>query len=298
MKKSNDLTQKSKSISIFYIIVGAVLFLYALIMIFALGWGVVTSLKSKADFRTNVLGFPTVIKFDNYITAIQGLSIKIRSGAGYRDVMLLEMFGNSILYAVGCAFLTTACQLVTAYVVREFPCKFSSILYGTVIACMLIPIVGSDASLMNVLVTLGIYDTIFGAWLMKSFFIGVYFLIFHATFTKLPEAYTEAAQIDGAGYWRIFTMVIFPLVKSMFLTIFLLNFISYWNDYQVPLLYLPSMPTVAYGVYEFSRSQLNELSSIPMKMTGCMLMLIPILAVFLIFNKRLMEGVSMGGIKE
>ena len=115
---------------------------------------------------------------------------------------------------------------------------------------------------------------------------------------KIPTSYSEAARIDGAGNLRIFISVVFPLVRNMFLTVFILHFITCWNEYQVPLLYLPSMPTVAFGVYEFTNSQLNELSSIPMKLTGCMLMLFPVLIVFAIFNKQLMEGVSMGGLKE
>ena len=284
--------------NIFYFIIAIVLLLYAGLMIYSLSWGFLNTFKTKAEFRLNILGFPEKWTFENYQTASTNLYIKIEHGAGFRTVRLAEMFFNSILYAMGCAFLTTTCQCITAYAVKEFPCKFSSILYGIVIATMLIPIVGSDASFLNVLQKLNLYDTIFGAWFMKSYFIGMYFLVFHATFVKLPNSYAEAAMIDGASNMRVLLTIVLPLIKGMFFTIFLLTFIGYWNDYQVPLLYLPSMPTIAYGVYDFSNSPQTHLSSIPMKLTGCMLMLLPILFIFLIFNKRLMKGMSVGGLKE
>ena len=284
--------------NLFYIFIAIILVLYVSLMLYMIGWGLINTFKTKTEFRTNILGLPKNWTFNNYRTASENLYIKIEHGTGFRYVFVEEMFLNSLLYAGGCAFFTAASQCVTAYIVRQFPCKFSSLLYAIVIATMLIPIVGSDASLMVVLTSLGLYDTLFGAWFMKSYFIGMYFLVFHATFSKLPKSYMEAASIDGAGNMRIFLTIILPLVKGMFFTMFLLNFIGYWNDYQVPMLYLPSMPTIAYGVYSFSMSVETHLSSLPMKLTGCMLMLLPILIVFSIFNKRLMKGVAVGGLKE
>ena len=74
-------------------------------------------------------------------------------------------------------------------------------------------------------------------------------------------------------------------------------FIGFWNDYQVPLLYMPSYPTVAYGMYNMANTRENNLSSVPMRMTGAMLMFIPIFTLFLIFQKRLLGNLTVGGIK-
>ena len=94
------------------------------------------------------------------------------------------------------------------------------------------------------------------------------------------------------------TKIMLPMSKNTLLTVILLNFIGYWNDYQTPLLYIPSHPTLAYGLYLFSNSADNELATIPMKITGCMLMMVPILILFLIFRKRLIGNISIGGLKE
>lgn len=289
--------QKSK-FSLLYTLLGLVLFVYSVLFVFILFWGVINSFKTKTEFRLDCMGLPQNFNFENYITAFKFFCIKIEDGAGFRNVYFTELLINSVIYACGCAFVTTSMQCVAAYAAREFPCKFSSLIYTTVLVTMVIPIIGSDSSMLVVLSKLRLYDTWIGVLFMKSYFIGVYFLVFYSTFGNIPNSYGEAAMIDGAGNMRILFSLKLPLIKNLFLTIFLMNFISSWNDYQTPLLYLPSHPTVAYGVFMFTASQLNELSSIPLKLTGCMLLLLPMLVIFIIFSRRLMNGIEVGGIKE
>ena len=71
----------------------------------------------------------------------------------------------------------------------------------------------------------------------------------------------------------------------------------YWNDYQTPLIYLPSHPTIALGMYRMSYIAINELATIPMRMTAAVFMLVPTLALFACFHKRLLGNLTMGGIK-
>ena len=91
--------------------------------------------------------------------------------------------------------------------------------------------------------------------------------------------------------------IVLPLVRNTFFTVMLINFIGFWNDYQTPLIYLPSYPTIALGMYHMASTTENGLSTVPMRMTGAMLMLIPILALFLAFHKRLLGNLTIGGIK-
>ena len=125
----------------------------------------------------------------------------------------------------------------------------------------------------------------------------MYFLVFYNMFKQLPMAYTEAAKIDGAGNMSVLIKIVLPLVRNTFFTVMLINFIGFWNDYQTPLIYLPSYPTIALGMYHMASTTENGLSTVPMRMTGAMLMLIPILALFLAFHKRLLGNLTIGGIK-
>ena len=88
-----------------------------------------------------------------------------------------------------------------------------------------------------------------------------------------------------------------PLVRNTIFVIMLIKFIEFWNDYQTPLVFLPSYPTLAYGVFTLATTSVNNMSTVPMRMASAVMMLIPILVVFLIFQKKIMSNVSVGGIK-
>ena len=82
-------------------------------------------------------------------------------------------------------------------------------------------------------------------------------------------------------------------------TIMLIQFISHWNDYNVPLLYLPTKPTLAYGVFHMVIiNSSGPLSKVPIKVAGCMVLAIPILIIFIILKDKLMGNISLGGLKE
>lgn len=132
---------------------------------------------------------------------------------------------------------------------------------------------------------------------MKMNFMGIYYLIFLETFRAIPKDYSEAAYIDGAGNFTLFFKLMLPFVSKTFLTVMLIYFIGYWNDYQLPLLYLPSYPTLAYGLYKYSFSLEPKISSVPMKMAGCMILFVPIFTVFVCLQKQLIGNVQMGGLK-
>ena len=90
----------------------------------------------------------------------------------------------------------------------------------------------------------------------------------------------------------------FPMVGTIFTTVMLMSFIGMWNDYQTPLLYLPSHPTLAYGIYDLSKTNINDLNNVPARVAGCVILLVPILTVFISFRKKIMGNISIGGIKE
>jgi ABC-type glycerol-3-phosphate transport system permease component len=163
---------------------------------------------------------------------------------------------------------------------------------------MMLPIVGSTPSELAIAHSLGFYNHIWGMWIMQAHFLGMYYFVFHAMFRGIPKDFAEAAYIDGASEWRVLFSIMLPMVKNTLFIVMLLSFIGYWNDYQTPLLYIPSHPTVAYGLYLFSRSTDQNLATIPMKLTGCMLMVLPIFVIFMIFHDKMIGNISMGGLKE
>ena len=295
MQKENAKVLKTK-FSPFTIVLLIVLAAYVLSMFTLLGWALITSFKSPNDFRTNAIGMPEKFVW-NYTFVYTKFYVSVLTESGMEVVYMETMFVYSILYSLGCAFFQTLVPCITAYLCARFNYKFSKIVYTAVIVVMILPIVGSLPAELQMAKNTGLYDSIWGLWIMKANFLGMYFLVFYDGFKGLSMTYTEAAKIDGASNMHILLAIVLPLVKNIFFTVMLVNFIGFWNDYQVPLLYMPSYPTVAYGMYNMANTRENNLSSVPMRMTGAMLMFIPIFTLFLIFQKRLLGNLTVGGIK-
>jgi ABC-type glycerol-3-phosphate transport system permease component len=295
MQKENAKVLKTK-FSPFTIVLLIVLAAYVLSMFTLIGWALITSFKSPNDFRTNAIGMPEKFVW-NYTFVYTKFYVSVLTESGMEVVYMETMFVYSILYSLGCAFFQTLVPCITAYLCARFNYKFSKIVYTAVIVVMILPIVGSLPAELQMAKNTGLYDSIWGLWIMKANFLGMYFLVFYDGFKGLSMTYTEAAKIDGASNMHILLAIVLPLVKNIFFTVMLVNFIGFWNDYQVPLLYMPSYPTVAYGMYNMANTRENNLSSVPMRMTGAMLMFIPIFTLFLIFQKRLLGNLTVGGIK-
>ena len=122
--------------------------------------------------------------------------------------------------------------------------------------------------------------------------------MFKQNMRGIPNSIIEAAEIDGASEFSVMTRIMIPLAKNIFATVFLLRLIGLWNDYQTPLLYIPDKPTIAYGLFYFTKiNTSNDTFSVPMQLTGAFLVLLPVLIVFCFFQSRIMTNLSVGGIK-
>lgn len=289
---------RKKKISVLNVILFVTLAAYSICLLYPMFWGLITSVKEQYDFLDNILGMPTKVIMENFKTVFEYFSAPAKKG----DVQEMHGFGqmlvNTLLYVGGCAFVSTFIPCITAYATAKFPeKKMSSIIYGVVIVTMMIPIVGSYPSEIDMLQKLGLYNTLIGVLIQKANFLGIYFLVFHAAFKGMAKDYSEAAAIDGAGEMTIMIKIMLPLVRNTFFTVFLVKFVEFWNDYQVPLLYLPSRPTLSYGLYYVSNYTANMISTVPMRMAGCIIILIPILALFIAFNDKLMGSITLGGVK-
>ena len=299
-RNNNGVKNRFKSkISPMMIILFILLILYTLALFIPLIWGIFESLMDGEKIGSTIIPWPSDWKFENYLRAFNFFYVPVESeeyGTVYPT--LIYMFGYSMIYAVGSALMATFVPCLVAYLTARFDYFLSRVINVFVIVAIALPIVGSLPSEIDMAKTLGLYDTFWGIWIMKGHFISIYYLIFYARFKSFPKSYEEAAQIDGAGHFKIFFQIMLPLVKDLFWTVFLIMFITFWNDYYTPLVYMPSYPTVAYGMWYFNNSTENVISNIPMKITGCMLMLLPILLVFSVFSKRLMGNLTEGGDKE
>ena len=188
-------------------------------------------------------------------------------------------------------------SLVMGYATARFRYKFSEYIYAFVLITMALPIVGSMPSEIAVAQKLRIFDTMPGMWILRANFLNTYFLIFYAQFRMIPRDYTEAAKIDGTNPFTIMTQIIVPLAATTTSTVFVLTFIGYWNDFQIPMVYIPSYPVAAYGMFVFQNTPIVEIANTPTRLAGICLLAFPIVIFYAFFNKKLNVNLSVGGIK-
>lgn len=272
---------------------------YSITLVLPLLWAILVSLKTRIDFFTNPFGLPQTWMFTNYSDAFKELFVIVRKvGGGTRKVFMLEMFYNSIFYTVSTTLISEITRASTAYCACKFRhFKAMRWFYAFIIFMMVFPLSGSAASTMIILRTIGAYDNMYMRVLMAGGFGGTNWLIFYASFKSLSWGYAEAAQMDGASQFNIFFNIMLPLVKTTFFAMFLLSFIGGWNDYTTSLMWMPSYPTIAYGLFTFQFSNSNAVSSVPMQLAGCSLVIIPVLILFFCFRDKFIGNLTMGGFK-
>ena len=320
-------TTIKKKIQAIDVVVFTLLAFFSLALLLLLAWGVLTSFKSYDDFAlfNNILGLPNMeaygaqdaLAFGNYRRVLFSTVFHLNSSnASYYSALFgyienspnkVFVFGdylfNSFLYSIVCSFVHAFVAFACAYLCAKYKFRFSEFIYVVMLVVMAIPIVGSSPAMVSLLRDLGIHDTIFAMVALNFNFTGIYFFVFHAYLTGIPDTYVEAAEIDGATQLGVFIKIIFPLCVKTFFTVFLLQFIQTWNDYQTPLLYYPNHPTLAYAVFRMTNNTGGadkgmEYQGVPQRVAGCMVLAIPIFAIFVAFNKLLMGNLTAGGLKE
>lgn len=297
-------TKIKRKIGVVNVLVATFLIAYSALMIILFVWGVFTSLKTRIDFYYNKLLWPsgniTTWGWDNYVTVFRNSNIIITNDKGEKVLNTIwnQLF-NTIFYAGGIAFVKSGVCCIVAYMITKFNYKFSTIIYTLIIVSMVIPVIGSGPRMLMFFHDLNLYDTWLGIYIQNFDFLHMHTLIFCGMFTSISSDYISAAKIDGASEFRILFNIMIPMVMPVFTTVLLMNFITFWNEYQNVILYFKSHPTLAYGVYWMTyESRESEMSSETTIIAASMMLAIPILTVFIFLRNKIMGNITMGGIKE
>lgn len=266
------------------ILMSIVFGLYAFSLLFVIFFGVDVSLMKPVDVRKGLF-FPSEFMFTNYITAWTELS-KI-------GFSLVEMTINSLWYAGGASFFSILFSSMIAYVVAKYDYPGKKFVYTYAVVTMMIPIMGATASEIKLYKMLGIYDTQFLIFMFTSSF-GQNFIILFATFKSLSWEYAEAAFIDGAGHFKVWLNIMLPQAISPMVALFMVGFIDRWGDSETALLYMKSHPSLASGMYIYG---LRDSYNVPVYFAGFIMCMIPVLTLYLCFQKSIMDIQLDGGLK-
>lgn len=295
-----NVVKKSGKYSPFQIGIFIFLIIYLAFIFLPFIWGFFTTFKDRNEFIENLFGLPKTWRWENYKTVLDNFVV-VYSGRGkILSFTFADMMGNSVVYAVIATFCTTTTCYLTAYACSFYDYKWSHVMEVFNLFQMSIPIFGALPSSIMVYKFLGLYENFFGiAVIIHLGWTGMHFFIIEACIRGIPKAYAEAATIDGANQIQLFTRVMFPLTINIYSTIFILDFIGVWNAYTTIYIYLKSFPTAAYGLWKFDNDYSGKVTGVWYKLAAGYLIAAPILVIFIIFHKTLMNGISLSeGVKE
>ena len=298
---SNKIVSRKK-FNVFEAVTMFLLVIYGLAVLTLILWGFSASFRTYASIMQKPWGIFSDLGFENYVGVFNDFKTLKEYDGGFKTVFFEEMFFNSLLYAGGGAVLQTLCTAAVAYCTAKYDNKCSKAIHYIVIVTLALPIVGNLASMITVTKTLGLYDNIVGSWITKFGFNNIYYMIFYAFFKKISWEYAESAFLDGGGHYTVFFRIMMPLSVPIIATIFLLNFIQYWNDFETPYMFLPNHTTSAVMLYmsiiggggTWAGPSPVEITA---QLAAAFRVFLPIFILFLAFKNKIMGNLSEGGIK-
>ena len=260
-------------------------------------WGLGVSIADENWYLDNPSSFiPFKIDFSNYQKAMEKFVFESYIDGELVTTNYFTLILNSFWFSFGMTATKMISTVFFAYAVARLEFPGRKFLYAFVVLQMMIPVYGQTAANYQLLDSLKLLDS-------PLFLIGqgaghgMYFLIIYAYFRNLPAGYAEAAQIDGAGPFTVFFRVMLPQARPIIVSLSVMQFISAWNSYDVPLLYLPSYPTLSTALYLYKDNMFQLGLSTPTYFAGMLISIIPVAVLFLIFNKQIMNNISVGGMK-
>ena len=281
------LNRKSPAEAAVYGVVSLLFLVIALSYLYIVFWALMSGAKTHDEIVMNPFALPAVWNWNHYIEVISQLEV---NGHGF-----LEMLFNSCYFSVVGSLIQQFVTMTFAYCCTKYKFKGSEIPYTIILIMMTLPIYGAGGATYKLFRNLGMIDT-YAHVLCSAGGMSAQFLYYRAFFKNLSWTYAEAAMMDGAGLFSIYFKVMFPQAKPIFGALFLTVWLASWNSYESTLLYLPNLPTLPVGIFQFNAEMLYR-ARLDILFAACVFVSIPAILLFAIFNKTITTNVSVVGIK-
>ncbi len=276
-----------------YWILWIILIIYALSMLVLPLYMLLTALKAdNLECVFNPFGLPEKIVWSNFSEIFKIFDERL-------DVSIGSMFFVSIVTSVAKPVISTFFTACWAYLEAKYNFIGKKFYFSLGIVLMILPIIGSMPSAMQVNKALGIYDNLFLNIITccAGGFYGTNFLLMYGAFKSIPWDYAEAASIDGAGRYRIFFDFYFRMALPQAVVLVVLGFMGTWNDYSSYMIWLPSTPNISYGMYLFNQRAGAFRVSLPELMAGFTMVMIPTIIIYTCTQKIITSKFAVGGLK-
>ena len=295
-KENSILTQRDGVEKIIFGIVFTILGIQCLTILVPLFFMFTNSFKAGMEFTTtNLWDFPQTWRWSNWKDAFGYLVV---GDSKETEVTFIGMVWNSLWITFSRAAILSLTPMLVGYVYARYDFYGKKAVMAVHLFTMTLPLFGSGGAYMKFIHDVGLYDSplyfIFTSWNGRAPSVFIY----SAAFAGLSHAYKEAAELDGASRLRIFFAIEARMIAPIFWTFFINNTFGLWNDYLNILLYNPSFPNLATGLYLFgSRNATGGNMHYPKYWCGLIIGAIPPLVLFGFSSDMIFKNMALGGLK-
>ena len=264
----------------------AALAVWSIIVLFPFFWMILTSFKSYASYNAESTPkfYPTDPTFDNYITA-------------FTSVPLLDYFINTLIFTLVTTALMLIVTVLAAFAFARINFKGKNLAFTLFLSLMMIP---SELVVITNFVTITNMDlrNTFTGLILPSVTAVFYIYLLKENFATIPDELYYAAKVDGTSDFKYMCRVMVPMCRPTIVTITILKVIECWNSYVWPRLITDDEDyfLVSNGIQAIREGGFGR-ENIPAMMAAVTVISIPLIVLFLVFRKKIMEGVARGGTK-
>ncbi|HLU71434.1 MAG TPA: carbohydrate ABC transporter permease [Nonomuraea sp.] len=266
----------------------AVLLIGALYCLFPVSWVLIAATKSPGElFTTPTMAFGT------------GFFANVSDLLAYRDGVFWLWLVNTFVYAGGGSLLATLVAAVSGFALAKYRFPGRTLIFNLLIGGILVPAVVLAIPQYLLFSEVGLADTYWAVLLPQILSpYSIYLARVYAT-AAIPDSLLEAGRIDGAGEWTLMSRVALPLMVPGMVTIFLFQFVAIWNNFLLPYIMLgdDGKFPLTVGLYTLLAAGANQPSLYNLILTGALLSIIPLIALFLTMQRYWRTDLSSGAVK-
>lgn len=290
--------KKASGDTLYKVFIYVVLIVLAVCIIVPVAWVFMASIKENSEFYGNPWALPAGFYWQNFVDA-------------WNSARMGEYMINSVIVTAIALALLLVVALPAAYCLSRFQFRGCKLLNTCFMAGLFINV---NYIVVPIFLMLRDGDTFLKNTFGQGFLLNnlvVLAVVYASTalpftiyllsgyFATLPHAYEEAAYIDGAGYGRTMIQIIFPMAKPSIITIILFNFLSFWNEYIISMTLMSSAQgskTLPVGLLNLMQAQQSK-AEYGILYAGLVIVMLPTLILYICVQKKLTQGMTVGGLK-
>jgi multiple sugar transport system permease protein len=280
-----EIQKRSLGSRIFDVLKYVILILATIVAVTPVVVCVFTAFKTEEEYtHGSVLQLPkSFLYLENFKEAISKAN-------------MLRCFGNTLLVLIVVLTCSVFISSMLAYVLNRFRFPGRNMIENLFLFASLLPGIAMQVTIYQIMYSLGLINHLYGYMivLMGTDIISIY--LFLQFFENLPVSLDESATMDGCTYFGVFFRILFPLLKPAIMTTLVLKGVSVYNEYYASNLYLqkPELRTISTALYTFTGPYGSKYNYI---CAGVLITIIPILVIFLVFQKQVYSGMAAGAVK-